>query len=176
MLPKYGYPRALNIFALWMIVINPVTKFGLCSRPVRTSLFPLAVNMLMRYFQLNVTIESLLVIGPTLPHRILHSQASQSDLSPKPKSPGIRVNSSSYITIFPNAAKERRKGVLRILSRLAVTAICVGTAVVLPGFGKVMAFLGSFSAFLICIILPVSQWSSIAPYILEIKLWRSNSS
>jgi vesicular inhibitory amino acid transporter len=31
---KYGYPRWLNLFALWMIVINPLTKFGLCSRPV----------------------------------------------------------------------------------------------------------------------------------------------
>jgi vesicular inhibitory amino acid transporter len=35
------------------------------------------------------------------------------------------------------------------------TGVCVITAILLPGFGKVMAFLGSFSAFLICIILPV---------------------
>lgn len=35
MKPEYGYPRWLNLVALWMIVINPLTKFGLCSRPVR---------------------------------------------------------------------------------------------------------------------------------------------
>lgn len=35
MQPKYGYPRWLNLFAMWMIVIIPLTKFGLCSRPVR---------------------------------------------------------------------------------------------------------------------------------------------
>jgi hypothetical protein len=34
MLTKYHYPRALNIFATWMIVVNPLTKFGLCTRPV----------------------------------------------------------------------------------------------------------------------------------------------
>lgn len=42
-----------------------------------------------------------------------------------------------------------------MVSRVVITALCVGIAVVLPGFGRVMAFLGSFSAFLICIILPV---------------------
>lgn len=34
---KYGYPRWLNVFAMWMIVVNPLTKFGLCSRPVSSS-------------------------------------------------------------------------------------------------------------------------------------------
>ena len=34
MQPKYGYPRWLNLIALWMIAIIPLTKFGLCSRPV----------------------------------------------------------------------------------------------------------------------------------------------
>lgn len=36
---KYHYPRILNIVALWMIVINPLTKFGLSSRPVSVNLF-----------------------------------------------------------------------------------------------------------------------------------------
>jgi hypothetical protein len=41
MLKKYNYPRALNIFATWMIVVNPLTKFGLCTRPVRIApLYP----------------------------------------------------------------------------------------------------------------------------------------
>jgi vesicular inhibitory amino acid transporter len=53
-------------------------------------------------------------------------------------------------------SKERMKAVLRVGSRIVTTGVCVITAILLPGFGKVMAFLGSFSAFLICIILPVS--------------------
>jgi vesicular inhibitory amino acid transporter len=52
--------------------------------------------------------------------------------------------------------KEKKKLVLRVFSRISTTLICTITAILLPGFGKVMAFLGSFSAFLICIILPVS--------------------
>lgn len=52
--------------------------------------------------------------------------------------------------------RDRRKTAYRVISRVITTAVCALTAVALPGFGKVMAFLGSFSAFLICIILPVS--------------------
>jgi len=53
-------------------------------------------------------------------------------------------------------SKENMKTVFRVGSRIVTTGVCVITAILLPGFGKVMAFLGSFSAFLICIILPVS--------------------
>lgn len=60
---------------------------------------------------------------------------------------------------------ERRKTAYRVVSRVGTTAICVGTAIALPGFGKVMAFLGSFSAFLICIILPVSTHPPPFPYL-----------
>jgi hypothetical protein len=49
------------------------------------------------------------------------------------------------------------KAIGRIASRTAITALCTAAAVGIPNFGKVMAFLGSFSAFLICIILPVSR-------------------
>lgn len=53
-------------------------------------------------------------------------------------------------------SKENTKAIFRVGSRIVTTGVCVITAILLPGFGKVMAFLGSFSAFLICIILPVS--------------------
>ncbi|WVN86056.1 uncharacterized protein L203_101214 [Cryptococcus depauperatus CBS 7841] len=35
---KYCFPKVLNIIALWMIIINPLTKFGLSSRPLNLSL------------------------------------------------------------------------------------------------------------------------------------------
>jgi hypothetical protein len=61
------------------------------------------------------------------------------------------------------SAGDRRKAVGRIVSRTAITAACTAAAVGIPDFGKVMAFLGSFSAFLICVILPVSGegWSGV---------------
>lgn len=43
---KYHYPRALNIMALWMIVINPLTKFRLSSRPVSVD-FPTSVRLFL---------------------------------------------------------------------------------------------------------------------------------
>lgn len=57
---------------------------------------------------------------------------------------------------MPVPAAIPRYKYLRVISRTIVTCLCAGTAIILPGFGRVMAFLGSFSAFLICIILPVS--------------------
>ncbi len=51
---------------------------------------------------------------------------------------------------------ENRKTAWRIGARAAVSAACVIVAVALPGFGRLMAFLGSFTTFFICVILPVS--------------------
>ena len=59
---------------------------------------------------------------------------------------------------------ERGKTIMRVVLRIGLTAAVVSVAIVFPGFEKVMAFLGSFSAFLICIILPVSvqlKWSEV---------------
>ena len=50
-----------------------------------------------------------------------------------------------------------------MISRTLVTACITTTSILLPGFGKVMAFLGSSSAFLICIILPLSFYLVLAP-------------
>lgn len=73
-----------------------------------------------------------------------------------PSNPHHFPESQSQIVAFEqHVSKERKKRWLRMVSRVVITALCVGVAVVLPGFGRVMAFLGSFSAFLICIILPV---------------------
>ncbi|WVQ77614.1 hypothetical protein IAR50_007302 [Cryptococcus sp. DSM 104548] len=174
---KYHYPRILNIVALWMIVINPLTKFGLSSRP------------------LNITLENILGISPSLPPNTMESDF-ESSLSETP-SHGIAdhehdqythksspthkplshrrqsslpshhdpsIPSSSQIALFESS--EKRKGKYRVISRMVVTALCVGTAVVLPGFGRVMAFLGSFSAFAICIILPLLFYIRLSPILL----------
>ncbi|WRT70941.1 uncharacterized protein IL334_007940 [Kwoniella shivajii] len=181
---KYHYPHLLNLFALWMIVINPLTKFGLSSRP------------------LNITLESILGISPTTGIHIedestFHtSEADESDplgsgtksdrgerrLSSmsiarsraRRESRGMGESDWSYRS-FPrrpseiapiktsSPSEERRNTVLRVMSRTVVTALCVVTAVLLPGFGRVMAFLGSFSAFLICIILPLLFYIRLAP-------------
>ncbi|WWC92562.1 uncharacterized protein L201_007521 [Kwoniella dendrophila CBS 6074] len=173
---KYGYPRWLNLVALWMIVINPLSKFGLSSRP------------------LNITIEDILGISPELPIFPVEDEIFEPDqdgnidnaidsgfksirhdrrLSTistriRRESRGIGESDWSYRSIprresvdipvevvTSTPTRERRKAIFRVISRTIVTGFCVITAILLPGFGKVMAFLGSFSAFLICIILPL---------------------
>ncbi|KAK8850737.1 hypothetical protein IAR55_004657 [Kwoniella newhampshirensis] len=197
---KYHYPKVLNLVALWMIVINPLTKFGLASRP------------------LNLTVEGLLGISadPLSPAQDLFAESDlvdpltsgksdeprsssfsihpstdsasnlnsnmhrrsssltrprprfDSDLSPAQSTPiqsQIRAQSASQISLAVKA--EKRKTWMRIMSRTVVTALCVVTAVKLPGFGRVMAFLGSFSAFLICIILPLLFYLRLSPILLS---------
>lgn len=192
--PFYGYPRALNMFAVWMIVVTPLTKFGLCSRP------------------LNVAVEGFLALAPAPAvvaaaeqahaHEHAAGQATEylapgagagagvggggrvgggggrrqsfsdalgsafsaaglsdyvdDDATPTAERPKSPLGGSLGLPA-PEAPHEGRKGLARIACRVAMTAACTATAVLLPGFGQVMAFLGSFSAFLICIILPVSQ-------------------
>jgi hypothetical protein len=81
--------------------------------------------------------------------------AEDSDLSVK-SGGDILMPGVSAVELGASDAAERRKSWFRVLSRSAVTAICTGTAVALPGFGRLMAFLGSCTSFLICVILPVS--------------------
>jgi vesicular inhibitory amino acid transporter len=51
---------------------------------------------------------------------------------------------------------EKRKTFMRVVARGGVTAACVVVAIMLPEFGRLMAFLGSFTTFCICVLLPVS--------------------
>lgn len=160
MKPKYGYPVLLNLFAVWMIVVNPLTKFGLCSRP------------------LNVAVEGFLNLAPAprpaLPpprnRRLSVTQAMSSAISTRLSGAGASdyLSDESGLDGVPkspvplyydpvNETAESRKGFWRIVSRTIITLACTATAILLPGFERVMAFLGSFSSFLICIILPVSS-------------------
>ena len=128
-------------------MINPITKFGLCTRPVCpprvTSRLPLQGEQANR--QLNVTIETILSIQPSLP-------GDESQILTGPQ-----LDADGEVELDKLKTGENMKAILRVGSRIMTTGICVITAILLPGFGKVMAFLGSFSAFLICIILPVSS-------------------
>lgn len=163
MKPKYGYPQFLNYVAIWMIIITPLTKFGLCSRPLH-----IAVEGF-----LNLAPAAAVVVTPPpaaqrpRAHSISHafSSAISQTLSNVATSDYAITDDSAMEApktpvepIVPDidTCRESSKGVLRLVSRTCLTAGCVIAAIVLPGFEKVMAFLGSFSAFLICIILPVS--------------------
>ncbi|KAL7420911.1 hypothetical protein Q5752_004865 [Cryptotrichosporon argae] len=225
LLPKYGYPRGLNVFLLWMIVINPLSKFGLSSRPLNVTLEtllgltptivvpPEPVTRLARASRASFSAVSRVGASDYIPggtpirfsaipeHAVAEADDSRpgsphKSPSPSPSPSRARALSArrgtgasrSGLGALEHAAsvaasvvvppppsygqlghglpagpaqgassveREGTKGALRVASRTAVTALCIAAAVALPGFGRVMAFLGSFSAFLICVILPL---------------------
>ncbi|KZT30339.1 hypothetical protein NEOLEDRAFT_1173781 [Neolentinus lepideus HHB14362 ss-1] len=119
-----GYNPFLNKIALWMLVINPLSKFALATRP------------------LNVTLEIMLGLETTL------SPASS-------ESHDTKLSTSSEITRAGNNRHILRR-VFIVIERVGLTLLSVTVSILVPQFSSVMAFLGSFSAFLLCVVGPVS--------------------
>ncbi|KAH7345347.1 transmembrane amino acid transporter protein-domain-containing protein [Rhizoctonia solani] len=123
-IPEYN--QTLNKIAVWMLVISPLTKFALCTRP------------------LNVTIEIMLGIDQS--HASTHS-------SEQPHSPSHKQGHVD--TVPSHHAREQRNKVLRAVERISLALAVVAVAILFPEFGIVMAFLGAFSAFMLCVIGPI---------------------
>ncbi|KNZ63883.1 uncharacterized protein VP01_10893g1 [Puccinia sorghi] len=155
-----GYPKVINQFATWMVGINPVAKFALCTRP------------------LNVTIEHLLNLSPLEEVSDAHGPAigkrggagsvsqnksahatEQQQLSTGTAHPDLQASacqdatapcsSSSCGDPFPggpagkaHASKVWSKALGRTVSRTVVTSLVVLVSILMPNFERVMAFLG----------------------------------
>ncbi|KIJ68263.1 hypothetical protein HYDPIDRAFT_81664 [Hydnomerulius pinastri MD-312] len=111
-----GYNRTLNQVAIWLLVITPLTKFALSTRP------------------LNIILEIMLGLDPTPPH--------------------TSVEDGKGTT--PSAGPPPTKRVLVAIERIMIPAMTIVVSILVPQFSSLMAFLGSFSAFVICVIGPVS--------------------
>ncbi|KAF7978865.1 hypothetical protein HWV62_44343 [Athelia sp. TMB] len=123
-----GYNPFLNQAALWMLVISPLSKFALCTRP------------------LNITLEIMLGLETTAP------PMSPDQVDPKTQHP-----------ITPHHQRNQKaKFILTIVERVVFTFLAVGVSILVPEFSAVMAFLGSFSAFMLCVIGPVCAKSALA--------------
>jgi len=109
MLRMPGYNTVLNRLCVWMLVIVPLTKYALATRP------------------LNITLEMLLGLG-------------QPDTVPAPGQ---------------SKRDQKRWTSGLVVERVAVLALVTATAILIPDFSATMAFLGSFSAFVLCVIGPI---------------------
>ena len=58
-------------------------------------------------------------------------------------------------------ATEGTENVARVIIRVFTTALIVLLAIIFPAFDRIMAFLGSFLCFTICIILPLAFYLKI---------------
>ncbi|BEI79840.1 hypothetical protein CcaverHIS002_0103690 [Cutaneotrichosporon cavernicola] len=161
--PAYGYPTVLNAFAVWMIISAPVSKFGLCSRPLN-----IAPSTPPRDRRRSVVEQVSSSLGTGLAAAGASDYLADDLYDERPKTP-VTPLTPLY---DPNATRrgEGWKGIARIVSRTIITVGCTATAILLPGFEKVMAFLGNCSSFLICIILPMSFYLRLSPRMLHLDL------
>lgn len=72
---------------------------------------------------------------------------------------GVSSKSVGVMSIERNTALRR---VFTVMERALLTSFAVIVSILVPEFGSMMAFLGSFSAFLICVIGPVSAKAALA--------------
>ncbi|PWN38531.1 uncharacterized protein FA14DRAFT_160036 [Meira miltonrushii] len=176
-----GYPRILNKVAIWLIIINPLSKFALAARPLVTTV------------ELVLGVEQSQVPNPASSSPKITPSATVDVTSPGDATPTTRVETTptkhngavesenldeqqdnaqnaagaheesplmgSTITLraaqrTANWSKSTRLGT-RIGVQVLITVAIGTTAIVLPGFEKVMAFLGAFLACVTCIFGPL---------------------
>jgi len=113
-----GYNPTLNKLALWMLVVTPLTKFALTTRPLN---FALEALCGLDTYTLNDDLEA----------------------DPKPLiTQALKLNHSL-------------KRVLIICERIGLVCLAVAVSILVPNFGTIMAILGSFSVFVLCVIGPI---------------------
>ncbi|EJD04149.1 uncharacterized protein FOMMEDRAFT_82137 [Fomitiporia mediterranea MF3/22] len=115
-----GYNVFLNKLAIWSLVIMPLTKFALSTRPVI------------------ITLEIFLGLEGSDPPQLR-----------TPETPGGPTTSQIKRAGFA-------KDVLILIERSAFTCLSVAVSIFIPEFSSMMAFVGSFSAFMLCVIGPVA--------------------
>lgn len=220
-----GFPVALNSVAIWLIVINPLSKFALATRPIQTTFEIMlgiddqtAVRLQNRNVKArrrssaaalaatsaNVATDGSKirmddaaaaankVVGPvqSRAQAQLTSEANSTTLSVSPNhrisfaTPGAPSSTvpqpehqpptsptthaapandnplaNSAISLraaeLTSTLSPRTRFILSILLKILLTLLIAVTAVVLPGFEKVMAFLGAFLAFATCVFGPL---------------------
>ncbi|PWN49277.1 hypothetical protein IE53DRAFT_317914 [Violaceomyces palustris] len=197
-----GFPHVLNKMAIWLIVINPLAKFALATRPIQTT------------FETLLGIDATVVRAPVNQKRssaALSSKGLPSDgATPNGEASADRLQSiQGYGSVVANdppaqaseslgpvaaataleeeppmagsaismraarlsrSRSPRFKLLCRIALRVALTTLITATAIVLPGFEKVMAFLGAFLAFATCVFGPLL--ANLKLFQKEMKGWR----
>ncbi|KAJ1599209.1 hypothetical protein NDA14_004314 [Ustilago hordei] len=212
-----GFPVWLNSIAIWLIVINPLSKFALATRPIQTTFEILlgiddmtAARMQSRNRgrsrssarslnkanctqsdaeQVEVTTEATnntLSVSPTQRdsfvapqphHHHQHQAAEDGNITPDPSAgAGGEENplAGSAVSLraaeFAQKLSTRTRRNLQIALKITLTALIASTAVVLPGFEKVMAFLGAFLAFATCVFGPLL--ANLKLFGGEMRWWR----
>lgn len=211
-----GYPVTLNKFAIWLIVINPLSKFALATRPIQTtfeillgvdaqaaervtfrkrtrsaSSRPVSKAMSVKSGNLqpeeapNADMQQKGTTRQTSPgHRVSFANPARpgsAEATPPPSNEHLAVadvadNPLAGSGISMRAAEmtaklsPRTRLYCQIALKVVLTGLIVLTAILLPGFEKVMAFLGAFLAFATCVFGPLI--ANLKLFGAEMKRWR----
>ncbi|CBQ72713.1 related to amino acid transport protein [Sporisorium reilianum SRZ2] len=220
-----GFPLVLNSIAIWLIVVNPLSKFALATRPIQTT-FEILLGIddqtaarIQRQASKARRRSSAGIVaaaaaapgadartaskrgtadGDATPPKHLTSEASPATVSispnqrvsfatPAPQDPASSTATSpsasaahenplagSAISLraaqLTSSLHPRTRRLLQIALRIALTLLIAVTAVLLPGFEQVMAFLGAFLAFATCVFGPLL--ASLQLFGNEMRAWR----
>ncbi|GAA5871993.1 hypothetical protein JCM16303_000937 [Sporobolomyces ruberrimus] len=159
-----GYPVALTKVAVWMVAINPLVKYAVANKPLVT------------------TFEHLIGLHPIPPPSVpptrpaltsaISTSSSESGIIQHQEGrgrsassrPSIRPSlSQSNISVTPSlpppSSKQRRIQLIRYyVLRPVLSVVFVLVAVAIPDFDRVLSFLGSASAFVICCVGPIGAY------------------
>ncbi|RDB29207.1 Vacuolar amino acid transporter 1 [Hypsizygus marmoreus] len=130
------------------ISINLLTTPGYNPVLNKIALWMLVISPLSKFAlttqPLNATIEILIGVDIPIP------------------TPEDMVSKSNGLTISPRGSHVPLKRFFAIFQRVTVTVLSVLVSIMVPDFSSLMAFLGSFSAFMLCVIGPISAKVALA--------------
>jgi len=122
LLATSGYNSVLNQLVMWLLVITPLTKFALSTRP------------------LNIILESMLNL------EITSSPISIEDGKVPSPEDGRTLAKQFFVAV----------------ERIMVPVMSILVSILIPQFGSLMAFVGAFASFVICVIGPISAKIAMA--------------
>ncbi|CAO1618324.1 unnamed protein product [Sympodiomycopsis kandeliae] len=143
------YPQWLTKVAIWLIVVVPLTKFALASRPVM-GIVEGVMGVEERVIIVNSTPPSQSGSGLETMQVTTQSTGPGSDLSVTPNQHVAQADSAVTVS------EPRRRFLGRQGIRILLTILILLTSILLPEFEKLMALLGAALACTTCVIGPVA--------------------
>lgn len=180
-----GLPETFNRVAVWLMVINPMSKFSLASRPIihtlegslgieepmpvqsaptRAPPRPTSGSNSPRPTYGTLTPEDALSSAETSgafrsSHRSYRNGAStQGEDTPLAKDLPPPASATAALALLSDDAGSREPHwhrLARAVLQVTVATLIALTAILLPGFEKTMAFLGSFLVITTCVVGPL---------------------
>lgn len=171
-----GYPIALTKIAVWMVAINPLVKYAVANKPLVTTFehliglhpTPPPPTQTRPQNRSGFTTSAISITSSSSADAAVASSSRRPLLRPSQS----QSQSSSFLSSSispqsqsqPNNKKhdDRRRRVTQLirywLLRPLLSIVFCFVAILIPDFDRVLSFLGSASAFVICCVGPIGAY------------------